>query len=221
MNNFCSIGSDFKGRYKKRAISSFVSATEKIMQEEGINKVTIRKVSDLAGYSSATIYSYFENIDHLIMFSSLKFLDEFIAAIPEYTKDCKKSLDVYKAVWKAFAHFAFKKPEIFQVMFFSKIDKKMDSFYTEYYCIYPINDEGYPKDIQGMLRGTNIYNRNELLMRQAVEDGFISKESKDEINEMSIFIFESILHRVHLGEISAEDAEVKFMNYLNRILDIK
>lgn len=221
MTNFCSIGSDFKGRYKKRAISSFVSATEKIMKEEGINKVTIRKVSDLAGYSSATIYSYFENIDHLIMFSSLKFLDEFILAIPQYTKECKNSLEVYRALWKAFAHYAFKRPEIFQVMFFSKVDKKMDNFYTEYYCIYPISDEGYPKDIQDMLRGTNIYNRNELLMKQAVEDGFISRESKDEINEMSIFIFESILHRVHLGELTSDVAENKFMNYLNRILAIK
>lgn len=221
MSNFCSIGSDFKGRYKRRAIASFVSATEKIMLEEGINKVTIRKVSDLAGYSSATIYSYFENIDHLIIFSSLKFLDPFINSIPEYIKDKKSSIDIYRAVWKCFAHYAFQNPEIFQVMFFSKLDKKIDDFYTEYYCIYPLADEEYPKSIQKMLRGTNIYNRNIILLNDVVADGYIPQESKDEINEMSIFIFESILHRVFLGDISQDEAEVKFMNYLNRILDIK
>lgn len=221
MSNFCSIGSDFKGRYKKRAIASFVGATEKIMLEEGISKVTIRKVSDIAGYSSATIYSYFENIDHLILFSSLKFLDDFIKSIPEYIEDKEKSIDIFKAVWKCFVHFAFRRPEVFRVMFFSKLDDVTSDFYTQYYCIYPINDEGYPKNIQKMLRATDIYKRNSILMANAVEDGFISSEYKDEISEMIIFIFESLLNRLELKEISIEIAEEKFMKYFDRILNIK
>lgn len=218
MNSFCEIGSDFKGKYKKRAINAFVSATEKIMREEGINNVTIRKVSDIAGYSSATIYSYFENIDHLIIFSSLKFLDEFIESLPKEIENCKTAIDVYKKVWECFSRFAFQRAEIFQVMFFSKLDQKLDNFFTEYYCIYKLDVTNFPTSIQKMLRGTNIYNRNMHLLNEAVEEGSVKEANKAEINEMSVFIFESILHRVFLEEIEPEDAVEKMMRYLNRIL---
>lgn len=221
MSSFCDIGADFKGKYKRRAINSFVNATEKIMMDEGINKVTIRKVSDIAGYSSATIYSYFENIDHLILFSSMRFLDVYIEAIPEYIKNEKKSIDVFKKVWECFSHFAFDRADIFHTMFFSKLDKKSENFMTDYYCIYPVKDEGYPPTIQKMLRGKSIYERNRILIEDCVKDGFIKKENADEISEMAVFIFESILHRVCIKEITGEEAKVKMKQYLNRILDIE
>ncbi len=44
----------------------FIDATNEIIENEGIESVTIRKVANLAGYNSATIYNYFENLDHLI-----------------------------------------------------------------------------------------------------------------------------------------------------------
>ncbi len=221
MNSFCNIGSDFKGKYKRRAINSFVNATEKIMTEEGIKKVTIRKVSDLAGYSSATIYSYFENIDHLILFSSMKFLDEYIEALPEYINGETTSIGMFKKVWECFAHFAFRRADIFHAMFFSKLEKKYESYMEEYYCIYPIKDNNYPEIIQRMLREKSIYDRNLILIDDLIADGYVKAVNRDEISEMSVFIFESILHRLCMNEISAEEAEKKMMRYLSRILDIE
>lgn len=221
MNSFCDIGSDFKGKYKRRAINSFVNATEKIMMEEGINKVTIRKVSDLAGYSSATIYSYFENIDHLILFSSMKFLDEYILALPEYIKDETTAIGKFKKVWECFSHFAFQRAEIFYAMFFPKLEKRFENYMTEYYCIYPIKDEDYPEVIQKMLRGQSIYERNSILIDEAIKEGALAEANRDELSEMTVFIFESILHRVCTEDISPEEAEQKMKRYLNRILDIE
>lgn len=221
MNSFCDIGSDFKGKYKRRAINSFVSATEKIMLKEGINKVTIRRVSDLAGYSSATIYSYFANIDHLILFSSMKFLDEYIVALPEYLKDETTSLGIFKKVWECFSYYAFRKADIFNAIFFSKLDSKSENYMTEYYCIYPIKDEAYPLVIQKMLRGKSIYDRNLVMIEDLVRDGYITEENRDEICEMTVFIFESILHRVCVNELTPEQAESKMSKYLDRILSLE
>ena len=44
----------------------FVDATAEIIEEEGLENVTIRKVADKAGYNSATIYNYFSEISHLL-----------------------------------------------------------------------------------------------------------------------------------------------------------
>ena len=58
---------------RRRIMKYYIEATYKIMEEEGIDMVTIRKISDIAGYNSATLYNYFENLDHLIAFASLKY----------------------------------------------------------------------------------------------------------------------------------------------------
>ena len=45
-------------------------------------------------------------------------------------------------------------------------------------------------------------------------------ENGDEINEMTIFIYESLLHRVRNEELSPEEAEMKMKRYIKRILTI-
>lgn len=220
MNNFCEINSDFKGKYKKRAIYSFVSATEKIMMEEGLDKVTIRKISDLSGYSSATIYSYFDNIEHLILFSSMKFLEEYIKAVPEYADKSNSAIDLFKNMWDCFCKFSFQKADVFSTMFFTKVSNNARNFMRDYYCVYPIEDDGYPEVVQQMLRENNLYKRNIVLIQGCIEEGTMLSENGDEINEMTIFIYESLLHRVRNEELSPEEAEMKMKRYIKRILTI-
>lgn len=40
---------------RRRIMKYYIEATYKIMEEEGIDMVTIRKISDIAGYNSATL----------------------------------------------------------------------------------------------------------------------------------------------------------------------
>ena len=48
---------------QKRNMMYFVEATEKILREEGIPGVTIRRIAAEAGYNSATLYNYFQDLD--------------------------------------------------------------------------------------------------------------------------------------------------------------
>ena len=50
---------DNKTIRKKRMRRYFVEAAKKIIQEEGIDGVTLRKVAKGAGYNGATLYNYF------------------------------------------------------------------------------------------------------------------------------------------------------------------
>lgn len=44
----------------------FIDAANQIIENEGIESVTIRKVADIAGYNSATLYNYFNDLNHLL-----------------------------------------------------------------------------------------------------------------------------------------------------------
>lgn len=51
---------------KKRMMHYFIDAAVQIIDEEGIDGVSIRKVADIAGYNSATLYNYFDDLPHLV-----------------------------------------------------------------------------------------------------------------------------------------------------------
>ena len=52
---------DKKEIQRQRMMKYFIEAGKQIILEEGVKNVTVRKVADLAGYSYATLYNYFED----------------------------------------------------------------------------------------------------------------------------------------------------------------
>ena len=68
------MGSDNKEVQRKRMMGYFIRAAEEVIESDGLDKVTIRKVAQLAAYNSATLYNYFEDLDHLIFFTLMKYI---------------------------------------------------------------------------------------------------------------------------------------------------
>ena len=99
----------------------FINATMTIIQEEGIEEVSIRKVAKITGYNSATLYTYFKNLDHLIFLASMKFLKEYIIGLDAYTEKAETPLEESILVWEFFCKCSFKKPEIYKSIFFSNL----------------------------------------------------------------------------------------------------
>ena len=64
---------------RKRIMIYFIEATEKLLRRDGIENLTIRGIATEAGYNSATIYNYFNDLDQLIMFGSLCYLRDYVA----------------------------------------------------------------------------------------------------------------------------------------------
>ncbi len=50
----------------QRVKSYFVQAAKKIILDEGVENVSVRKVADLAGYTFSTIYNYYGNLNDLL-----------------------------------------------------------------------------------------------------------------------------------------------------------
>ncbi len=44
---------------RRRKMSHFIDAADQIISDKGIDGLTIRGVSEIAGYNSATLYGYF------------------------------------------------------------------------------------------------------------------------------------------------------------------
>ncbi len=187
---------DKKEFQKKRMMSYFIEAANQIIETEGIDAITIRKVSDIAGYNSATLYNYFENLDHLIFFASMKYLKEYVLRLPDYLKDSRDSIDRYFKIWECFCEHSFKKPKIYYTIFFDSFSNSLNDDIKAYYSIFPEELGIQSKDILPMLLGQNIYIRNRSILESCIPEGLVAQENLEDINEMNLLLYQGMLARV-------------------------
>ena len=102
-----------KQKQRARITNYFLEAAIKIIEEEGVEAVTIRKVADIAGFNSATLYNYFDDLQHLLFFASMTYLQEYIDGLPSYIKHVENSEDLYLKIWNCFIDYSFLRPNIY------------------------------------------------------------------------------------------------------------
>jgi AcrR family transcriptional regulator len=92
---------------RKRKMAYFIDAAKEIIKEEGIKAVTARKVGERAGYSYATIYNYFKDLNELLAYCSFDFLEdcyEYMIGFKDEEKDSLEQLIIYSCAY--FEYFA-------------------------------------------------------------------------------------------------------------------
>ena len=57
---------DKKEIQERRMKGYFIDATKELLKGEGLSAVSVRSVADKAGYSYATLYNYFKDLNDLI-----------------------------------------------------------------------------------------------------------------------------------------------------------
>ncbi len=200
----------------------FIDATTDIIDQEGIDSVTIRKVADRAGYNSATIYNYFKNLDELKFFSVMSYMQKYLEALSYTHEEFKDPISKYKYVWEVFAAQAFKYPTYFKIIFFKQIYDDIEPVLQQYYELFPESIPGeinISKDvIEDMLRKGDISSRSMVLMEEIIKKEFISQEEGEIIDSMVIRLFKSLLDEVEQNP-SLKDKYIKeFKTYLDMLI---
>ena len=199
----------------------FLEATKTIIETDGISAVSVRAVASMAGYNSSTVYNYFENLNHLVFFASLKYLKDYAEALPKYTAKSKNSFENYINVWKCFSYYSYLRPEIYNLIFFSSFSHStVNSSIKTYYAIFPEEIGEETKKFLPMLFEDNIHIRDYNVLKDAAAEGFFKEEDLHEINEMNILIYQGMLSRLLSGknDYTVEVAVNKTLTYIERTL---
>lgn len=185
---------------QKRNMVYFVEANEKILKEEGVSGVTIRRVAAEAGYNSATLYNYFQDLDELILFGSVCFLREYVLDLSRQLKPEMDALERYRTIYRCFNGYAFRSPEIFYNMFFGRYSHKLTHVIQLYYLeLFPEELKDLPEDARQMVvRGTRV-EWDQVMMESLVAEGFVAPEKAAETLEIIVALHESYIHRACLA----------------------
>jgi AcrR family transcriptional regulator len=182
-----------KNLIKTNIMNKFIDAAFSIIDSEGVENVTIRRVAGIAGYNSSTLYNYFEDLDHLILFACIRYLGDYSRALKGYVRKANNSLERYLMIWECFCRYSFERPKIYNLIFFSEHSSTLNNIISEYYNIFHEELEDSPLQIKSMLTGNDIYSRTLFQFGDCVEEGYFREEDIAEINEITILIYQSIL----------------------------
>lgn len=179
---------------RKRVMAYFINATIELMEEIGIENLTIRKVAERAKYNSATLYNYFDSLDELEMFASVKCLNEYVKTSQIKYSEGKSMREWYLGEWRCFCEQAFRHPRIYNFLFFSPLgETNMTEIFRRYYEIFPQEKE---------------YN--------------LTDKEISELNEMSILIFRGMLEtmRIDKNKPTLAQAVHRTVQYLENTLRV-
>ena len=104
----------------KRMKEYFIQATKEILKGEGLQSISVRNVADRAGYSYATMYNYFKDINELIYVCVNDFQEECRQFVNEQTINNVNGIDKLKGSILAYINYFVEYPGIFELFFLNK-----------------------------------------------------------------------------------------------------
>ena len=184
---------------RSRIMISFIQATRKIIDTEGIRQVSIRKIANLTGMNSATMYLYFSNADVLITMASMGYLEKYCRTLAADMTKMTTPEEVLRHTWDVFCRYAFEFPDIFYHVFFGQHSVPLTEIIDDYYGLFPEQLHNISGPILDMLHEGLLSERSwKVLWPVAMERGMTEQDARV-INDMLVSYFRFLLEE-RLGE---------------------
>ncbi len=195
-----------KAAQKNQAMRQFIIVARKIIDAEGLDGLSIRKIAQLSGYHNSTIYVHFKDLDQLIMLASMQYFDTYNQALSIQSNRQVSPLENFFTIWELFIDTLLDKPDICYNFFFGVNSDNLDKIISDYYQIFPEEQKEFSPTISSMYFGKSLLDRNTQLQRSLLN-------TKSHINEQNMFF---------LSELSISYCKYKLEQKLaNPYLDTK
>lgn len=106
---------------EERMKGYFVQATKEILKAEGIGSLSVRNIADKAGYSYATLYNYFKDVNDLIFECVNDFQQECNDFVQSKNTNLKGGLIKLKSSIQVYISYFVEYPGIFELFYLNKM----------------------------------------------------------------------------------------------------
>lgn len=181
---------------RNEIITTFLDATRGIIDAEGVNGVSIRKVAANAGYNSATLYLYFKDVDTLITLASIGYLEDYCRMLANSSIQRMGEIEAYLYSWTLFSRHASVRPDVYHHLFFEEHSTPLNEAVSFYYSIYPEQLANISDSVLEMLSAGRLADRNLAMLKPLVASGILKSEKLDLINSLTIAYFQVLLDQL-------------------------
>ena len=195
---------------KLQAMRLLVNSATQVIEEEGINALTIRRVSEKAGYSSANIYKYFKDFSQLVAYASINSIKDLINDLYMHTDESLNPIEMYMISWYVFTTHTFKRPEVYKILYMN-FDGDLINYFDEYYSIFPDEILDIPEEIRLTFFSSDSNLRTRHLLMLCAEKGYIDKKYIDDIYIFTNAAFYGFFNWVSVSQGYSVELVLDFM----------
>jgi AcrR family transcriptional regulator len=106
---------------EQRIKGYFIQAAKEILVGEGIKSLSVRTVSERAGYSYTTIYNYFEDLNDLIFYCVQDFYQECFEFVNGNNSENLNNLSKIEAKVMEYIKYFVNYPSVFELFFIERV----------------------------------------------------------------------------------------------------
>ncbi len=199
----------------------YIVAAHKIIFEEGLEALSIRRLANDLRCNTANLYRYFSGVEELAMYAALGYLKDYLSEVSRLLERETDCLARHFGVWDCFSKHAFANAPIFDLLFFGKYNRRLYIVMKEYYELFPqeIVDLGSLRTV--FLQGDFDY-RDYLMLDECVKRGCIDDNDAVMLNRFSINLFKGYFKKVldlSLGPQEQDHEREKFLEVIHFVFD--
>lgn len=112
---------DNKQIQEQRMRGYFLDSAKNLLKGEGLKSISVRNVAHHAGYSYATLYNYFKDLNDLIFHCVEDFQQEAREFIERKTTGVPDGREKIKAIARAYVDYFIEYPGVFELFFLERM----------------------------------------------------------------------------------------------------
>lgn len=188
-----------------------IIATTKLISEKHFSEINIKDIAKDAACTSGVIYRHFENLDQLLLYASVFFLEKYAHAAIPITEKGYHPLDLDRILWGVFADLALHNVEAFDYLFWHFPKDVVEEAICDYYQFFPDNWNQFNGLYISMFFSGDLMERNMVMLRWAATSGYLRLEDIHFIADLQCTylygLMMEIRHTYRLPDVAAASVE--------------
>jgi AcrR family transcriptional regulator len=99
----------------------FVESTKQIIDQEGIESLSVKKIANRAGFAAGTLYNYFNDMNHLLQHVLLDYFDECITVVENSMTTDNITYETIENAFMVYSDYFINHPNAFNLIFLKDV----------------------------------------------------------------------------------------------------
>lgn len=165
----------------------FIEEAQHIIDSEGIQALTIRRIGKEMNCNTGNIYYYFRNLNELATYATMRYMSDYVHALTDCMKDGDYTPEAYERLCCCYMEYTFRQPEVFRNLLYGSCADNFGKISSSYYAIFPEELMKLHPEIARLLTDENYSPLSEnLLLTEFVKRGAFDAEDAAELGRIVI-----------------------------------
>ena len=213
MGRFHSSSEYFRDMSKRE----YIRKTQEIIQKEGRDAISIRRIAREMNCSTANLYRYFNNQQELLYYAELTRHSAYIRRLNEAEKSWKNIWDFYVGIWDCYCREAFRNPQVYDMLFLQAQTDTLKNSIAEYYSLFPDSIRETNSIFLSMLTQKDFMARDFEACRKCVEAGALDEAGAERLNRMVCHQYEGYLKSILDKPLTEEEVDWKVWQFIDDV----